>query len=238
MTRLLVSVANFAEAEIAFRANVDLVDLKNPAAGSLGRPAKELKLQAVAAKPSHMVLSCALGEWHEQADLPIPTGFDYLKFGLSHTRHLEWHSIISQLYSCLVNNARPVLVCYVDSDLACAPIVQELIPAGLEAGFRTVLLDTFNKSAGILSTYCDPAQIRNWIELVHEAQGEIAIGGGITLENLPEIAALQPDWVAVRGAICLNGLRTNSLDPQRIATASSLVAAANSARTSVTAYPE
>ena len=60
--RLLVSVVDAAEARLAVAGGVDIVDVKNPAEGSLGAPAPGVIAQVRDVVPAELPLSAALGD--------------------------------------------------------------------------------------------------------------------------------------------------------------------------------
>jgi uncharacterized protein (UPF0264 family) len=43
------------------------------------------------------------------------------------------------------------------------------------------------------------------IQVARREQFLIALAGSITFESLPDVMAYQPDWIAVRGAVCRAG---------------------------------
>src|SRR3954454_25045392 len=65
--RLLVSVVDAGEARAAAAAGADIVDVKNPAEGSLGAPAPAIFEGARAALPPELPVSAAIGD---MPDLP------------------------------------------------------------------------------------------------------------------------------------------------------------------------
>ena len=60
--KLLVSVVDAAEARLAVAGGVDVVDVKNPAEGSLGAPAPGVIAAVRAVLPAGLPLSAALGD--------------------------------------------------------------------------------------------------------------------------------------------------------------------------------
>jgi uncharacterized protein (UPF0264 family) len=59
--RLLVSVVDADEARAAAAAGADIVDVKNPAEGSLGAPSPAVIEGVRAAVPAHLTVSAAIG---------------------------------------------------------------------------------------------------------------------------------------------------------------------------------
>lgn len=76
MARLLVSVRSLVEARLAVAAGVDLVDIKEPARGSLGAASLVTIRSIVEALADRAPLSCALGELidvaHDPEHAPAP----------------------------------------------------------------------------------------------------------------------------------------------------------------------
>ena len=60
--KLLVSVIDAAEARLALAGGVDIVDVKNPAEGSLGAPAPGVIAQVRDVLSAHAPLSAAIGD--------------------------------------------------------------------------------------------------------------------------------------------------------------------------------
>jgi (5-formylfuran-3-yl)methyl phosphate synthase len=60
--RLLVSVVDEAEAALAVAGGVDVVDVKNPAEGSLGAPAPGVVARVRDVLPAGLPLSVAIGD--------------------------------------------------------------------------------------------------------------------------------------------------------------------------------
>ena len=60
--KLLVSVIDAAEARLAVAGGVDIVDVKNPAEGSLGAPAPGVIAQVRDVLPAELPLSAAIGD--------------------------------------------------------------------------------------------------------------------------------------------------------------------------------
>ena len=71
MTRLLVSVKDRNEAETARSAGVVWLDVKNPAAGSLGQASTGELLAIAQGLDQGILLSAALGELADLASLPV-----------------------------------------------------------------------------------------------------------------------------------------------------------------------
>ncbi|HEY6565300.1 MAG TPA: (5-formylfuran-3-yl)methyl phosphate synthase, partial [Pirellulaceae bacterium] len=62
MTELLVSARDFAEAQLARDAGADIVDLKEPMQGAMGRVSRDFALNIAQALGTSVPLSLAFGE--------------------------------------------------------------------------------------------------------------------------------------------------------------------------------
>lgn len=132
MTGLLVSVRTVEEADAALRGGADLIDIKEPAHGPLGK-ADDARIEQIAAHVAgRRPVSAALGELKEatststfaRADNPAHGSLTFLKWGLSGLRDLDWQSMLLQRAS--TTTASPVFVAYADHQQCAAPSVDEV----------------------------------------------------------------------------------------------------------------
>ena len=65
--KLFVSVVDAGEARVAAEAGADIVDVKNPAEGSLGAPAPAVIADVRAALPAELPVSAAIGDMPRSA---------------------------------------------------------------------------------------------------------------------------------------------------------------------------
>ena len=129
MTRLLVSVRNAAEARIAREEEVDLIDVKEPARGSLGAADAATIAAVIGEVNGQRPVSAALGELLEEVSLPhaVAAQLTYAKFGLAGcaARH-EWPGLWRQAADRLPAT-RLVAVAYADwQGRACAGSVDRV----------------------------------------------------------------------------------------------------------------
>ncbi|HYH89228.1 MAG TPA: (5-formylfuran-3-yl)methyl phosphate synthase, partial [Solirubrobacteraceae bacterium] len=160
--KLLVSVADAAEARLAVAGGVDIVDVKNPAEGSLGAPAPGVIAQVREVLPAELPLSAALG------DLPclpgtaalaalgaVRSGAAYVKLGLwGVTRVEDAVAALRGARDAVDGEAEVVAVAYADAArVPSRPLApSELVTAAREAGVGGCLIDTAVKDGrGLLS---------------------------------------------------------------------------------------
>jgi (5-formylfuran-3-yl)methyl phosphate synthase len=219
MTRLLVSVRGAAEAEIACAAGVDLVDLKEPLRGALAPVAPSVLEQAIAVVAGRRPLSAALGELVEidpARVAALPPTLRYAKLGLAGVRGLsDWPARWAAALDHLPLSVERVAVVYADHEAASAPVPHAILEHAAGAGCRVVLVDTYTKRHGRLTELWSTTELLDFARAVRERGLGLALAGSLVLEDLPTVLAARPDWVAVRGAVCV-GSRTGALVGEKI----------------------
>ena len=225
--RLLVSVVDEAEAALAVAGGVDVVDVKNPAEGSLGAPAPAVVARVRDVLPAGLPLSVAIG------DLPaLPgtaalaalgaarSGAAYVKVGLWGASTVDAAvAVLRAAREAVDGEAAVVAVTYVDgARVPSRPLRPgDLVTAARAAGVHGCLLDTSIKDGRGLLSWLDAGALTAIVADAHDAGLEIALAGELRAEDLPAVRATGADVAGVRSAACRDGRRTASLDPERIA---------------------
>ncbi len=225
MTRLLVSVRSVVEAREALEAGVDLIDLKEPLRGSLGAVDAQTAADVAAAIAGRAPLSAACGELLESDDfepsavappLVLPRGIAYAKLGLASCADLsDWPRRWARWIERLPESVAPVAVVYADWREARAPAPDEVLQHATALHCRAVLIDTAGKSRGDLTRHFPLAQLQRFAAEIRRAGLLSVLAGSLSWEKLPQILELEPDYVAVRGAVC-RGERTGALDARLV----------------------
>lgn len=235
--QLLVSVRSVAEARIAIECGVDIIDIKEPAHGSLGCAAAEtissiLELARSAGRSAPR-LSVALGELTEWSDRSrgeignrvqraVSGGApDFAKVGLAGAARSAftsgaWQAELSQLQRSLTGPAAWVAVAYADHSRAEAPALDEVLGFAADSGCRVLLLDTFQKDSTTLCDWLSLTDARRLRAASQRAGMLLAFAGRIDLRTLGWLREVGPDIVAVRGAVCSHGDRGQTICPVRL----------------------
>ena len=218
MTRLLVSVRNAQEAQIAIAEGVDLIDVKEPSRGALGA-ADAATLDAIARSVAGRVpLSAALGELLEGVSLPprLASQLRYAKFGLAGcARHADWRARWQRSIASLPAGVSAVAVAYADAATAIAPDVENVLASARAMGCGAVLFDTFEKSSGSLVDHFGLPRLSRLIAESRKVGLLAVVAGGLGVDEIRQVLPLAPDYVAVRGAAC-RGDRSGRLDAKRV----------------------
>ncbi len=225
-TRLLVSVRNPSEARDALAAGADLIDLKEPRRGSLA-PVSPRTVQSVVDVVARRVpLSAAQGEL--LADVPpdpgalaaslwhLSCGVSLAKFGLAGCAQCDdWPARLAQALGALPPTTRGVGVIYADCETAVAPQPLEVIEQAQALGCRAVLVDTWQKGERGLLDWWSLPQCEGYVDRIRRTGMLAVLGGSLTSATIRQLLPLEPDYVAVRGAVCRRS-RGGRLDPELV----------------------
>jgi uncharacterized protein (UPF0264 family) len=219
MTKLLVSVRGAEEASLACAGGADLIDVKEPTRGALGAADSDVIEAVVSAVAGRVPTSAALGELCEGKQLPdaLARSLSYVKFGLAGcAADASWPRRWQQAIALLPPGVLPVAVAYADWQSAAAPSPEDVLSAAREVHCGGLLIDTFDKTRGSLEQHLSANRIGGLIQEAHAAGMLAVLAGGLRSEDLPNLLALEPDYIGVRGAVC-RGSRTGILEQTRVA---------------------
>lgn len=216
---LLVSVRDGGEADAAVVGGADILDVKEPAFGPLGR--------ADAAAAARAAASAALAglPWTLACGELVDTGPDELlrhlaaiemrlaaprlpwglKLGLSRTAGTDWRQRLAAVAAALPGEVRLVAVGYADAIEVSAPSAEEVIEAAEDCGATMILTDTFHKRSGGVFRSRGAAWLGKIVQRCRATGLPVAIAGGLAGGDLPVLAEMGSDVVAVRTAACRGG---------------------------------
>jgi dihydroneopterin aldolase len=212
---MLASVTDSRELELAIQAGADIIDLKNPHTGALGAlsPAtiSRLMTQCAGRRPVSATvgdLPPDPGQLTHAITQTAETGVDFVKVGFFSTDNL---TECLQAISTLTGRVNVVAVLFPDL----YPPLQRLTEFAT-AGLHGIMLDTAGKGGGGLLNHITPEQLDRFISEANSRDLLNGLAGSLTLEDLPRLLPLLPDYLGFRGALCKQGERTAEVDTQRI----------------------
>ncbi|GIX03909.1 MAG: hypothetical protein KatS3mg113_0915 [Planctomycetaceae bacterium] len=232
---LLVSVCSSFEAEEAWRGGCDLLDVKDPTAGSLGRATYETwrRVEQVyrqygltSREGEDRGISVAMGELLDQVDdedwQAIPPLVRWFKWGVAGCGKKKdwvdrWCRLLQNLKAKRHVESRPILAAYADADRALAPSVWDVLRVAQCTETSGVLVDTWDKSGGGLLAHLSLSELTDWIGTARECGLLVAVAGRLTHHDLALVAAAHPHIIAVRSAACKKGQRTGKVDASAVA---------------------
>jgi dihydroneopterin aldolase len=204
MTRLLASVRTPDEARRAVAGGADIVDLKEPAQGALGRLSDAtiaaIRHEVAGRRPT----SATIG------DLPLApapvlaavramaaTGVDIVKLGMFDG---DAAATLAALGAAARDGIRLVAVLFADR----APDFS-LVARCAAAGFYGVMLDTADKAAGPLTRHLAETALARFIAGAQRRGLLAGLAGSLTASDVPRLLPLRPDYLGFRSALTEGG---------------------------------
>lgn len=205
---LLVSVRNADEARAALEGGADIIDVKEPTRGSLGR-ADALSLEEIrSAIAGQRPLSAAMGElleFNQEASLESIRGYNWVKFGLSQCGlPLDWRAKWRDLRERVASLSEIVATAYADHEAAQCFEPRKFALA-IHREYSIFLLDTFGKKGESVFDHISDQTLFMLRCDVRSSGGKFALAGSLQIENLPHALQFQPDIIGIRGAACDKG---------------------------------
>lgn len=210
--RFLASVMSAPEALTALAAGAEIIDGKNPAEGALGA-LPHATVRAIVEAVGHTVpVSATIGDLPANPDVlcdaaiaMAATGIDLVKIGffdggdakasIAALGHLDLGQ--GRLVGLLLADRNPDL---------------NLVAAMADAGFAGVMLDTATKDGRALPDVMAPSEISHFVDAARAVGLFVGLAGALRLEHIPIIAALTPDVMGFRGALCSGKRREGSIE--------------------------
>jgi uncharacterized protein (UPF0264 family) len=100
--------------------------------------------------------------------------------------------------------------------MADQPLEPRFLLTLARAGFHGVMLDTADKAAGSLRVHLFDAALGQLVRRARSLSMLTGLAGSLSLADIPFLAALGPDYLGFRGALCRGG-RAGPLDPDAFA---------------------
>lgn len=215
--RLLVSVRSAAEAEAALQGGADLIDVKEPANGSLGAASVEVIRVVVETVAGRKPVSAALGELVDGRKPPPVPGLAFLKWGLSGLGPEEaWEQHLPHHFDLIEPPTQGVVVFYADCFAAMSPVLPPLVEFA-RARDCVVLVDTFVKEGRTLLDLMPESTLDLVFQRCRKAGVRLALAGSLGIPEVERILQCgSPQWIAVRGAVCERGHREQTISADRV----------------------
>ena len=210
--RFLASVMSAPEALTALAAGAEIIDGKNPAEGALGA-LPHATVRAIVEAVGHTVpVSATIGDLPANPDVlcdaaiaMAATGIDLVKIGFFDGGDAK--ASIAALGHLDLGQARLVGLLLADRN----PDLN-LVAAMADAGFAGVMLDTATKDGRALPDVMAPSEISRFVDAARAVGLFVGLAGALRLEHIPIIAALTPDVMGFRGALCSGKRREGSIE--------------------------
>ncbi len=212
-TGLLVSVRSAAEALTALSGGADLIDVKEPNRGPLGRASGVVINDVIHQVAGRRPVSAALGELAESPSQRISRGLSFVKCGLANIGDGKyWQKGLIAFRQGIARLPQPpqvVTVAYADWKMAAAPPWWDVAKFALNDAGGVLLLDTFDKTrpangqrSSTLLDWLKLEEIEKLCQQCHNAGIRIALAGSLRLPQILRLLPARPTWFAVRGGVC------------------------------------
>jgi hypothetical protein len=227
MPGLLVSVRSVAEARAALEGGADLIDVKEPYRGSLGRAGEGEVAAVLRCVAGRRPVSAALGELLDSpAPVSVP-GLRYAKWGLAGCAgQPHWQDRLAaaaRQLAVAVPGCCPVAVAYADSARAGAPPPEHVWTFARDYPGTALLLDTFCKDGTTLLDLMPAEQVRRFCAKCRARAIRIAVAGSLDAAEIRALLPARPDWFAVRSSACRDNVRGGDIDPIKVRTLAELL---------------
>lgn len=227
--KILVSIVSAEEAQLVKGLKPDILDIKNPSEGSLGAQFPWVLRETIGLMEGTGTLcSATLG------DLPFKPGtaslaaygaalcgVGYIKAGLHDIRNYAQGMSMMTAIAKSVRMVSPdiyiVASGYADYRRFGGLDFRTLVKVAHDSGCGVVMVDTAIKDGKTLFDAMSLEEIATFIRLGHEANLKVALAGSIRIEHLQTLAALEPDIVGIRGAVCSTRDRGSLIDTTKLA---------------------
>lgn len=210
--RFLASVTSVAEALTARAAGAEIIDCKNPAQGALGALPHDVVRAIVDAIEGAVPVSATIGDLPPDPEAVCTAtaamaanGADFVKIGFFNGGNP--HATIAALGTLDLGTTKLVGLLLADRQ----PDFN-LVPLMRAAGFAGVMLDTASKDGRALTGVMARTDIANFVALSRSAGLFAGLAGALRVEHIPSLAALNPDLLGFRGALCSGKRREGPLE--------------------------
>lgn len=217
MTGMLASVRNLEEADLACRGGVDIVDLKEPRQGTLGAVPLDTIHRIVDELWERCLISATIGDLpanpfaiREQVEKTAETGVDYVKVGLFSKRHVE--DCLPALAPCSRKGISIIAVLFADTEFDTDHVIRSVRHAGLKG----IMLDTAGKGSGSLLQHRNIFQLEYFVNRARQCGLLTGLAGSLTVENIPTLIRVAPDYVGFRTALCSDKERIGCVDREAL----------------------
>lgn len=224
MTKLLASVRSPEEVLIALDGGADIIDLKDPASGALGRLADVVIRDILGTVGGRRPVSATIGDL-PLAPVPVwraveamaATGVDIVKLGI-------FPGDVAMTLAALAPIARDVRLVAVS--FGDRPLDLDVVRRAGDAGFYGVMLDTAEKRGGPLTRHLSTAALADFLDLARAGDLLAGLAGSLSAADLPLLLPLRPDFLGFRSALT-RGAREAPLDAAAVARLRLAIAASN-----------
>ena len=222
---LMVSVQNLPEALEALAGGADIVDVKNLQEALVGSAHPHVVKEVREAVPSAHHASVTLGVVPDQAGTvamaiytaglldatSVKVGFMKSDYGTAVEVLQASRRALNGFDTKLIGSL------FADNPLYDGLDPHEMIRLAKDGQCDGFLVDTLTKDGRNLFDFLSEDELREMVFEGKQLGMSTALSGHLRIDNLDELARINPDIVGVRGAVCSKGERTNGVHREPVA---------------------
>lgn len=221
----MISVLSESEAAAALSGGAEILDIKNPAEGSLGAQPPDVIRRIKAITPAGVSVSAALGDMPQKPGTAAlaalgaaSCGVDFIKVGLYGSKNEKDAEIMLREVQQAVNgfHAAVIAAAYADFQRAGTLNPESLPEISAAAGVTGCLLDTAIKDGQSLFDFISADAVHILAEQSHAHNLLFGLAGALCEPDLPLARKAGADVAGIRTAACRNNQRKGPLDVNRI----------------------
>jgi uncharacterized protein (UPF0264 family) len=215
ISKLLISVSDYAEAIEVMRTDIDILDLKNPQEGALGALSLDEIRLIVKANNGCKQTSATIGDVPmqphiiaERVQATLATEVDIVKIGFFGA---HGHKPCIDAMKGMAQGGKLIAVLFADQqpDLS-------LLPKLRQAGFYGVMLDTAVKDGRNLLAHMPLEELDDFVGQSKRLGLVAGLAGSLRVDHIESLAALQADYLGFRGGVCEDFERRNKVSRTKI----------------------
>src|SRR5262245_25518773 len=198
MAELLVSVRSAAEAESALAGCAQVIDVKEPSRGPLGRADDATMATVLARVAGRRPVSAALGELNGTPPSAPVGGLRFVKCGLAGWQRRDWQTLLARALDNALGPGQAtqlVIAAYADWAEAEAPPLSAVCAFACRRPGNVLLIDTLQKTPGMtLLSWLSPGGLTEIAEVCRAARVRLALAGSLGPREIIQLRAVRPDW--------------------------------------------
>jgi len=222
---LMVSVQNLPEAMEAEKGGADIVDVKNLQEALVGSGHPWTVKEVRAAVPADKHVSVTLGVVPNQVGTVAMAVYaaaslsaTSVKVGFMKTDYPTALETLRQARQALQgSNTKLIGSLFADNPLYDGLDPRLMLSLASEGECDGFLIDTLTKDGRNLFDFMSESELREMVFKGKELGLSTALSGHLRMENLNELARINPDIVGVRGAVCAKGDRSTAVAWEAVA---------------------
>ena len=213
MPKILASIKNLKEVKLIINTDIDIIDLKDPSNGALGKlNDNDIKIITEYVNKKKLT-SSTIGDLPNDVELISKnvkkisaTQVDFIKIGVYDPKYINT--------LCSLNSLKKLIaVFFADKFLPDENDLKKI----KDSGFYGVMIDTSNKNAGNVFDHTSINNLNIFIKKSEKLKLLTGIAGSVNETHIDKLIRLNPNYVGFRGALCENkNIRASSISKKNV----------------------